>query len=143
MTFEMIGLLVVVGILAIGALYTFKGSEVSDRWRAWITKACLAAAIALGVGTLTLGLPGRHSCSLSASSFHPTAPWPLAIMITQAGALSIMPVSLALRFAAPHLAGWQHVWATAFVTFVATLLVAIVMANQALRLGSFPPPRQI
>jgi ABC-type antimicrobial peptide transport system permease subunit len=60
------------------------------------------------------------------------ATW-LGVQITQIGALLILPVSLALRLAMPHATGWHHVWATALLTIVATFLVAILLANQALR----------
>lgn len=70
--------------------------------------------------------PMRHSPSC-------IMPAPPGVQIRQVGALLILPVSLALRFAMPHLTGWHHVWATALLTIVATFLVAILLANQALR----------
>ena len=86
-----------------------------------------------GIGMLTLGLPGILVLEVLDLKLRPDTTWPLGVQITQVGALLILPVSLALRFTMPQATGWYHVWATALLTIVATLLVAILLANQALR----------
>src|SRR5262245_8540952 len=96
-------------------------------------KASLAAAVAFGIGMLTLGLPGILLLEVLDLKLRPDTTWPLGVQITQVGALLILPVSLLLRFAMPHVTNWHHVWATALLTIVATFLVAIFLANQALR----------
>jgi hypothetical protein len=133
MSMEIVAVTVVLGILTLGALYAFKGSQVSDQWRTWITKASLAAAVVFAIGMLTLGLPGILFLEVLDLKLRPDTTWPLGVQITQVGALLILPVSLALRFAMPHLMGWHHVWVAALLTIVATFLVAIPLANQALR----------
>jgi len=133
MSTESVAVAVVLVILALGALYAFRGPQASDQWRTWITKASLAAALVFGIGMLTLGLPGILFLEVLDLKIRPDTTWPLGVQITQIGALLILPVSLTLRFAMPHLTGWHHVWATALLTIVSTFLVAILLANQALR----------
>jgi hypothetical protein len=133
MSTESVAVAVVLVILALGALYAFKGPEVSDQWRTWITRASLAAALVFGIGMLTLGLPGILFLEVLDLKHRPDTIWPLGVQITQIGALLILPVSLLLRFTLPHLTGWHHVWTAALLTIVATFLVAILLANQALR----------
>src|SRR5262245_26096699 len=96
----------------VGALYAFKGSSISEQWRSWITRACLAAAIGFGIGTVALGLPGAMFLGVVAASrkLPADSAWPLAILITQVGAFLIVPSSLALRVVIPHAVGWRHVW---------------------------------
>jgi hypothetical protein len=62
---------------------------------------------------LTLGLPGTMFVEVlipAGRKLPPDSAWPLALLITQVGALIIVPVSLALRFAMPHAVGWHHAW---------------------------------
>src|SRR5215813_13047653 len=99
MSTEFIAVLVLLAILAMGMLYAFKGSAISAQWWSWIRSAFLAAAIVFGIGTLSLGLPGAMVLELIAGSrVSADDAWPLAIAITQVGALTIVPSSLALRF---------------------------------------------
>src|SRR5215831_2763014 len=97
MSTESIALVVVLAVLAFGALYAFKGSSISEQWRSWITRACLAAAIGFGIGTVALGLPGAMFLGVVAASrkLPAESAWPLAILITQVGAFLIVPSSLA------------------------------------------------
>lgn len=132
MSMESAAVAVVLMILALGALYAFKGAQISDQWRTWITKASLAVAVVFGIGMLTLGLPGIFFLELLDLKLPPDTIWPLGVQITLVGALLILPVSLALRFAMPHATGWHHVWPTALLTIIATFLVAILLASQAL-----------
>ena len=133
MSTESVAVAVVLAILALGTLYALKGSQISDQWRTWITKASLAAALVFAMGMLTMGLPGILFLEVLDLKLRPDSVWPLGVQITQVGAVLILPVSLALRFAMPYVMGWHHVWATALLTVVATFLVAILLANQALR----------
>src|SRR5262245_53452258 len=110
MSTESVAVAVVLVILALGALYAFKGPLVSDQWWTWITKAGLAAAVVFAIGMLTLGLPGMFVLDVLDLKLRPDTAWPLGVQITQVGALLILPVSLALRFAMPHVTGWHHVW---------------------------------
>jgi hypothetical protein len=130
---ESVAVAIVLAILALGTLYAFKGSPVSDQWRIWMTKASLAAALAFAIGMSTLGLPGILFLEALDLKLRPDSVWPLGVQITQFGALLILPVSLALRFAMPNATGWRHVWPTTLLTIMATFLVAILLANQALR----------
>jgi hypothetical protein len=133
MSTEIIGLLVVLAILALGAFYAFKGSDISDQWWSWIRSACLAAGLVFVIGMLTLGLPGTMFLEVVAGSSRlpPDSAWPLAIGITQVGALTIVPSSLALRVLAPHARGWRHAGLTAVLSIVATFLFTmIVMPTQ-------------
>jgi len=102
----------------------------SDQWLPWIMKAGLAAGAAFGIGTLTMGLPGTVFVSLVNPNLHGDSVWPAAVIITQVGALLIVPASLALRLAMPNLAGWRHAQATALLAIVATLLFAIFVSRQ-------------
>src|SRR5262245_3382131 len=115
--------------------------SISARWWSWIRSACLAAIIVFGIGTLTLGLPGALFLEVVAGSRLPAdGAWPLAIGITQLGALTIVPASLALRFLAPYARGWQHAGLTALLSVVATFLFTIiVMPAQPLRDSPDPP----
>jgi hypothetical protein len=130
------GMLVTVamGILALGILYGFAGSNISERWGAWTIKALLAAGAAFAIGMLTLGLPGAFFLEAvlgPSPAIPPDAAWPLAIMITQIGAATIVPASLLLRLAMPAAVGWTHAGATALLTIVATLIVTVVLAGGA------------
>jgi hypothetical protein len=63
--------------------------------------ACFAAGAVLAIGMLTLGLPGAMFVEVLIPAGRkppPDSAWPLAILITQVGALIMLPVSLALRF---------------------------------------------
>ena len=126
---EFMGLLVVLAILASGTLYAFKGSAISEQWWSWIRRACLAAVIVFGIGTLTLGLPGTIFLQLVAGTDRLPADsvWPLAIGITQVGSLIIVPSSLALRVLAPRARGWQHAGLTALLTILATFLFTMIV----------------
>jgi hypothetical protein len=122
------GLLVILAILASGTLYAFKGSAISAQWWSWIRGACLAAVMVFGIGTLTLGLPGALFVEVVAGSRLPAdSAWPLAIGITQLGALTIVPACLALRFLVPHARGWQHAGLTAVLSVVASFLFTIII----------------
>ena len=120
MSIEMIGLLVILAILALGTLYAFKGSSISEQWWSWIRSASLASGLVFGIGILTLGLPGAMFLEVVAGSNRLPADstWPLAIAITQVGALIIVPSSLALRVLVPHASGWQHAGLTALLSAV-------------------------
>jgi hypothetical protein len=102
----------------------------SDQWVPWIIKAGVAAGIVYGIGILTVGLPGAVFLSILNPKVHPDAVWPLAIMITQAGSLLIIPASLLLRLIKPEFAGFSHVLATAVLTFFATLIATMILARQ-------------
>jgi hypothetical protein len=54
MSTEIIGLLIVLAILALGTLYAFKGSAISEQWWSWISRACLAAGLVFAIGMLIL-----------------------------------------------------------------------------------------
>src|SRR5215467_3685516 len=129
MSTEVIGLLVIVAILALGILYAFKGSSISEHWWSWIRSASLAGGLVFGIGTLTLGLPGAMFLEAVAGSSRLPADsaWPLAIAITQVGALIIVPSSLALRVLVPHASGWQHAGLTALMSIVATFLFTMII----------------
>jgi hypothetical protein len=58
--------------------------------------------------------------------------WPLAILVTQVGALLIVPVSLALRFAMPRVVGWHRAWVTALLSIAATFLFTMAVIPQPL-----------
>jgi hypothetical protein len=103
----------------------------SDQWVPWIIKAVVAAGIVYGIGILTVGLPGAVFLSILNPKVHPDAAWPLAIMITQAGSLLIIPASLLLRVIKPEFVGRAHVLATAVLTFFATLIATMILASQA------------
>ena len=126
---EFIGLLVVLAILALGTLYAFQGSAISEQWWSWIRRACLATGIIFGIGTLTLGLPGAIFLQVVAGpgGLPADSAWPLAIGITQVGSLIIVPSSLALRVLAPRARGWQHAGLTALLAVVATLLFTVIV----------------
>jgi hypothetical protein len=108
----------------------------SDQWVPWIIKAVVAAGVVYGIGILTVGLPGAVFLSILNPKVHPDAAWPLAIMITQAGSLLIIPASLLLRLIKPEFVGRTHVLATAVLTFFATLIAAMILARQ----GAIEPP---
>ena len=129
MSIEVIGLLVVLAILAVGTLYAFKGSSISEQWWSWIRSAFLAGGLVFGIGILTLGLPGAMFLEVvSGSSRLPAdSAWPLAIAITQVGALIIVPSSLALRVLVPHARGWQHAGLTALLSVIATFLFTMIV----------------
>src|ERR1700675_3066612 len=119
MSTESIGLVVVVSILALGTLYAVKGSLVSEQWWAWIWGACFAAGAVFAIGMLTLGLPGAMFVEVltpAGRKLPSDSAWPLALLVTQVGALIIVPVSLALRFAMPRAVGWHHAWVTTLVS---------------------------
>ena len=125
---------VAMGVLALGILYGFAGSHISERWGAWTVKALLAAGAAFGIGMLTLGLPGAlflETVVGPSPAIPPDAAWPLAIMITQIGAALILPASLLLRLVMPTAVGWAHAGATALLTVVAMLIVTILLASTA------------
>ena len=135
MSTESIGLVVVLSILALGTLYAVKGSLVSAQWWAWIRGACFAAGIVFAIGILTLGLPGTMFVEVlipAGRKLPPDSAWPLALLITQVGALIIVPVSLALRFAMPNAVGWHHAWVTALASIAATFLFTMAVTPQAL-----------
>ena len=129
MSIEIIALLVILAILALGALYAFKGSSISEQWWSWIRSASLARGLVFGIGILTLGLPGAMFLEVvSGSSRLPAdSAWPLAIAITQVGALIIVPSSLALRVIVPYARGWQHAGLTALLSVVATFLFTMIV----------------
>src|SRR5262245_5477485 len=58
MSTEIVGLLVILAILALGTVYAFKGSSITEQWWSWIRRASLASGLVFGIGILTLGLPG-------------------------------------------------------------------------------------
>jgi len=128
MSTEIIGLLVVRAILALGTLYAFKGSAITEQWWSWIRMACLAAGLVFGIGMLTLGLPGAMFLEIvgGSSRFPDDSAWPLAIGITQLAALMIIPSSLALRVLVPHAHSWQHAGLTALLTVVATFIFTVI-----------------
>ena len=135
MSTESIGLVVVLSILALGALYAVKGSLVSAQWWAWIRGACFAAGIVFAIGMLTLGLPGAMFVEVlipAGRKLPADSAWPLALLVTQVGALIIVPVSLALRFVMPHAVGWHHAWVTALVSIAATFLFTMAVTPQPL-----------
>ena len=129
MSTEFIGLLVILAILALGTLYAFKGSSISEQWWSWIRRASLASGLVFGIGILTLGLPGAMFLEVVAGSnkLPADSAWPLAIAITQVGALIIVPSSLALRLLVPHASGWQHAGLTALMSIVATFLFTMII----------------
>lgn len=100
--------------------------------RTWFLKALAAAVITAVVGLLLLGLPGGfvlEGLKLIGRARQITGDraWPAAIVITIAGAMSVIPASLALRFWAEHLAGWRHGLATAGVAFALTFVVSALL----------------
>lgn len=110
----------------------------SGPWLSWLMKAGLAAGAVYGVGVLTVGLPGAAFLDLVVGwgrKLEPDSAWPLAIWITMAMSLIVVPASLALRFVRPHLTGWGHAGATAAVTFVATVLFTLFITRE-------PPARR-
>jgi hypothetical protein len=112
-----------------------KGSLVSAQWWAWIRGACFAAGIVFAIGMLTLGLPGAMFVEVlipAGRKLPADSAWPLAILITQVGALIIVPVSLALRFVMPHAVGWHHAWVTGLVSIAATFLFTMAVTPQPL-----------
>src|SRR5262249_41397441 len=129
MSTEMIGLLVILAILAMGTLYAFKGSSISEQWWSWIRRASLASGLVFGIGIVTLGLPGAMFLEIVAGSNRLPADssWPLAIAITHVGALMIVPSSLTLRVLVPHASGWQHAGLTALLSIVATFLFTMIV----------------
>jgi hypothetical protein len=129
MSTRIIGLLVIVAILALGALYAFKGSSISEEWWSWIRRASLASGLVFGIGILTLGLPGAMFLEVVGGSNRLPADsaWPLAIAITQVGALIIVPSSLAARVLVPHASGWQHAGLSALLSIVATFLFTMIV----------------
>ena len=129
---ESIAVLVALFVLGLGALYAFQGHVVSHEWKVWITGACVAAGVFLGVGVLTLGLPGTIFLELLGPKLPSDSIWPMAIAITEVGAVIIVPASLALRLALPRVSGWSHVLATALVSIVATYLFAVLLTSRAL-----------
>jgi hypothetical protein len=131
MSTESIALLVVLSVLGLGALYAFKGSLVSDQWRSWITRASLAAGGVLAIGMLTLGLPGAVFLELLGLKLPPDSAWPLAIVISQVGALIIVPASLVLRLLWPHVVGWHHVLLAMLLSVIATFLFTAFIAGRA------------
>jgi hypothetical protein len=122
----------VLGVLALGMLYAVMGSRVSDQWRAWITRAFVAAGGAFGVGMLLLGLPGAVLVEAvtgpgSGRELAPDSAWPLSVLVTQVGALLIVPASMVLRLVMPTTAGWGHAVATALLTIAATFVFTLLV----------------
>src|SRR5215470_3107869 len=80
MSTEIIRLLVILAILALGTLYAFKGSSISEQWRSWIRRASLASGLVFGIGILTLGLPGAMFLEVisGSSRLPPDGAWPAA-----------------------------------------------------------------
>jgi len=103
-------------------------------WTEWTVKAVVAAVVVGGVGLLLLGLPGAavleiiDALGLGGNIASDTA-WPLAILVTVAGASLIVPASLALRYWSPGIAGWAHVWRVALLACAGTLVFAVLAAN--------------
>ncbi len=106
----------------------------SPQWRQWVVQANLAAVVVLGLGILLLGLPGAvflevaHGLGLL-GKLPPDAAWPLALLITFACAVMIVPVSLALRYRRADITGWGHMWRTAFLTFAGTLILTVLISS--------------
>lgn len=106
----------------------------NDQWVPWTMKAVLAAGAVFGIGMLLLGLPGAIALEIvtglgMVSKLPPDSTWPLAITISNLGALVIVPASLVMRFMKPASTGWWHVHATALLTIFGTLLVAALVAR--------------
>ena len=105
------------------------------QWTLWALKSALAAAIAFGIGLyLLLGLPGAAAISFTqALGFTPRIDgdkaWPLAILATGFGALSIVPASLLLRLAVPGVAGLRHAAATSVLIILAMVAFTIIIAR--------------
>jgi hypothetical protein len=102
------------------------------QWLPWVAKACLAAGTVFALSMVTLGLPGGIFVELVMGlgrRVPPDGAWPLAIEISAAGSLLIVPASLVVRLARPSVAGWGHAWATAAVAFVATALFALYASS--------------
>jgi hypothetical protein len=131
MATEVVALVAVLGVLAAGMLYAFKGPLLSARWRTWITGAFFGAGVVFVVGIGTLGLPGAFFLDVLGQKLPPDRAWPLALAITQVGALIVVPASLTLRVIMPRLVGWSHAFATAFLTILATFLFTGFMVGRA------------
>jgi hypothetical protein len=118
-------------LLGLGLFYALKAPATSDQfWLPWILKAGVAAGVVFVIGISLLALPGGVFVEILIGlgrKIPPDGAWPLAIIFTQVGSLLILPASLALRLIRPHVTGWQHLLATALLTFAATLLFAIVV----------------
>lgn len=123
--------LIALSVVGLGLLYALQGRSPSSPWPNWIGRAGLAAGAALAVGWLTLGLPGGivAGAVLDLNALPPDAAWPLAIIVTQVGAIAILPASLVLRVAMPNTAGWAHAGATAALTLLAMCTATYVAVS--------------
>jgi hypothetical protein len=104
----------------------------TDGWLAWVVKACIAAGAVFVLGMITLGLPGALFVELVMGlgrRVPPDGAWPMAIEITIAGSLLIVPASLIVRLLGPNLVGWWHASGTAAVAFVATALFTLYASS--------------
>jgi hypothetical protein len=126
---EAVYVLIALCVLGLGMLYALNGPLLSDQWVVWIIKAALAAAVALSIGMASLGLPGAIFLELVGQKLRPDSAWPLALMITQVGALLIIPASLLLRLAMPGLVGLRHGMMTALLTMAAIFVFAVLVAG--------------
>ena len=127
--------LVIVALCAVGLglLYAVLGSQVSEQWRAWIARASMAAGGVFGIGMLLLGLPGAMFVeAVGGPDLPPDSAWPLSILVTQVGALLVVPSSLLLRFLMPGIVGWGHVGATALLALAATFVFAMLAVGSYL-----------
>jgi hypothetical protein len=100
----------------------------------WFLKAAIAAVLVFGAGMLLLGLPGAMVLEFVeglglARKLPPDSVWPLAIYITFAGAVLIVPMSLALHYLQPRITGWGHVWRTALLALAGTFVFAWLVAR--------------
>src|SRR5262245_34818687 len=116
------------GLHALGRLV----AHMPGQWLSWLAKASLAAGTAFVLGMATLGLPGAFFVQLVMGlgrRVPPDGAWRLAIEVTAAGSLLIVPASLAVRLVRPNLVGWGHAWGTAAIACVATALFTLYASS--------------
>jgi hypothetical protein len=142
LTLQNVVVLLALCLVGLAMFYTLKGAQLSGQpWLPWIAKASLAAGVVYAVGMRLLGLPGAIFVgAVTGLGLKPPADtaWPLAIWITQVGALMVAPASIVLRLAMPDVVGWRHARATAVLTIVATFLLALLSTITFIALCSMP-----
>ena len=94
----------------------------------------MAAGGVFSIGMVLLGLPGAMFVeAVGGRDLPPDSAWPLSILVTQVGALLVVPSSLLLRFLMPGTVGWGHVGATALLALAATFVFAMLAVGSYLR----------